>query len=158
MFAPPPEQQRAADPAPRGRATVDASGFLVDFEKPQPTPAQRILRESDTRKLERRLWHVIELAGLPLPDELEYRWALPERQFRADGFYRPNLLIEVDGGLWMRGGGGHSHPMHLEAQHERDNLAVLLGYRCLRFTEKMIASGEAVKTLRRALQPSEVTR
>jgi hypothetical protein len=29
MFAPPAEQQRAADPAPRGRATVDASGFLV---------------------------------------------------------------------------------------------------------------------------------
>jgi hypothetical protein len=63
-----------------GRCAVVGCGCLfgpgpIDFEKPQPTPAQRILRESDTRKLERRLWHAIELAGLPLPDQLEYRWA-----------------------------------------------------------------------------------
>lgn len=60
-----------------------------------------------------------------------------------------------DGGIWMPGGSGHSHPMHLQTQHERDNLAVLLGFRVLRFTEKMIRDGSAVATIRRALQPAE---
>ncbi len=149
LFAPAVQRRQVPEPRPHGTVTVDASGVVLSYQAP---PAPKPRRD----RLERLLWRKIEEAGLPLPDELEYRFARAEgRLYRSDGFYRPNLLIEVDGGIWMAGGGGHSHPMHLESQHERDNLATLLGFRTLRFTEKMIRSGEAVRTIRRALQPAE---
>lgn len=155
LYAPPARQHQAAEPGPLGRVTVDGSGLVLDYHKPA-TPAQRILGDSERRKLEKRLWRELELAGLPLPDELEYRWARAEgRQYRADGFYRPNLLIEVDGGIWMAAAGRHNRGAGYQADHERDNLAVLLGYRVLRFTDKMISNGTAVRTIRRALQPAE---
>lgn len=158
LFAPPAPARAHAEQAARGRVTVDGNGTVLDYQR--VTPEQKKLaqyaRVSDKEKLERMLWRAIEEAGLP-PPILQYHWAKSEgRMFRSDGFYRPNWLLEVDGGIWMPGGGGHSHPMHLETQHQRDNLAVLLGFRMLRFTKVMIKSGEAVATIARALKPAEV--
>ena len=153
MFAPPP-QRVAQDPPSVGRHTIDGSGAVVDYRP--PTAEQRKLaaaaRLSEREKLERALWMRVEAAGLPLP-VLQYYWARSEgRQFRSDGAYvAERVLVEVDGGIWMPGGGGHSHPMHLETQHQRDNLAALLGWKLLRFTKRMIRSGEAVQTITRAL-------
>lgn len=136
-----------AEPPQSATVTVDGSSTVVAFRPPE--------RPSQRRKLENLLWHRMADAGLPEPVK-EYRFAESiGRQFRSDGFLAPDLLIEVDGGVWMPGGGGHSHPMHLETQHHRDNLAVILGFRVLRFTEKMIRDGTAVDHIRRALEPVE---
>ena len=67
------------------------------------------------------------------------------------------LAVEVDGGKHMirrsrRDGrpvivGDHNRPEDLA----RQNLAALLGWRILRYTPKMVASGEAVRDLKREL-------
>lgn len=130
-----------------GTAVVDSSGVVVAFTPPA--------RQSERLRLEDMLWRRIDDAVLPIPIK-QFYWARPERQFRSDFAYvAERLLLEVDGGIWMPGGGGHSHPMHLETQHHRDNLAVILGYRLLRFTEKMIRDGTAVDHIKRALQSIE---
>lgn len=99
------------------------------------------------------LWRRIEDAGLPQPAK-EFRFAVPlGRQFRADGFYEPDLLIEVDGGVFMPGGGRHTRGSGFSEDCVKTNLAAILGYRVLRFTKDMIRDGTAVDHLRRALEP-----
>lgn len=139
-------------PGPRAQGVghTDADGVVQDF--------QRVQRESERTKLERMLWRKIEEAGLPEPDEFEFRWARSEgRQYRSDGFYRLPIptLIEVDGGTWISG--GHSRGSGFEHDRRRDNLAALMGYRILRFTKEMVRDGTAVSDIRRALAGGQQT-
>jgi very-short-patch-repair endonuclease len=143
---------------------VDADGFVVAFEapKPEPTSAQRMLRQSATKRLENRLARKIELAGLPAPVR-EYHWAKSEgRQFRADfAWPEQRVLAEVQGGIWAADPGRHNRGAGYEGDCERMNLAQLLNWKVLLFTERMIGNEHqlesvAIQTLRRALQPVEV--
>jgi hypothetical protein len=61
----------------------------------------------------------------------------------------PPLLIEIDGGTWS--GGRHVTGSGVERDCEKLNAAVLLGYRCLRFTPAMVESGVALQTIEKAL-------
>ena len=84
----------------------------------------------------------------------QYRF-IPGRRYRADlAIPEHHLIIEVDGGLWMRGGrgGGHNAPLGYEHDRRRDNLAVVNGCWVLRFTPGMIASGEAAETVKKFLE------
>jgi very-short-patch-repair endonuclease len=150
-----------ADPTPRGKILVDGSGVVMQYEKPQPTSAQRILRESDRKKLEHRLARKIELAGLPAPRS-EYYWAKSEgRRFHTEFAWPEQMILaEVQGGIWAADPGRHNRGAGYEADCERENLAQLLGWKVLKFTERMIGpdtviESEAIQTLRRALQPAE---
>lgn len=153
MFAPRPKA-RVTEPAARARVTVDGSGVLLNYERQKTTPGQRILAQAASKKLENLLWHNIELAGLPLPDELEYRFAKSiGRNWRADAYYREaRLLVEVDGGTWVQG--RHNHPSGFEEDCVKLSTAAILGYRVIRVTGAMIRRGEAVELIRRALQPA----
>lgn len=98
--------------------------------------------------LEARLAWQITAAGLPIPD-IEYR-GIPGRQFRFDFAWPDKLLaVEVEGGIWIRGrhvtGTGYSRDV------EKYNLAVMAGWRVLRFTVEMIDSGEALKMITEAI-------
>lgn len=81
---------------------------------------------------------ICKMFGFPKPT-LQFRFH-PERLWRAD-FAWPDqkLLVEIEGGIWMRGGGGHSHPMGIEKDIEKHNAAVALGWRLIRVTDKMLA-------------------
>jgi very-short-patch-repair endonuclease len=81
-----------------------------------------------------------------IPYEREYRFC--ERRYRADFFIEPNLLIEIEGGIWMKGGGGHSHPMHILRDIEKGNAMTMNGYRLLRFTPDKVKSGAAIDAVR----------
>jgi very-short-patch-repair endonuclease len=145
LFAPPaPVKNLAPDPAPAGVATVDGDGLVLAFQPPARAPRR-------PSKLEAKLWNRLDRAGLPLPT-LEYRFALSEgRQYRADGAYvDAKLLIEVEGGIWV--GGRHNRGGGFDDDAEKYNLAALLGWRVLRFTNRMIADGTAIQTITRALE------
>jgi len=101
-------------------------------------------------KLETLLASQIRLARLPIP-KTEYSFAASVgRKFRAD-FAWPNrwLLVEVEGGLYSRG--RHVQPAGYQKDCQKYNLATLLGWQILRFTAKMIRSGEALNTIEKAL-------
>lgn len=95
------------------------------------------------------LW-MLRVEGLPEP-QTQYRF-LAKRRFKADFCYPDRkLIIEVDGGTWMDRG-GHSYGKGYEDDRERDNLAVLAGWRVLRFTGRMVQDGRAIETIRQALK------
>lgn len=59
-----------------------------------------------------------------------------------------NLAFECDGGKWH---GGHRRGKALEDDYERQNTAIMLRWRLLRFTNEQVLSGEAKEFLEKYL-------
>jgi hypothetical protein len=91
----------------------------------------------------------IERAGLPAP-ELE-RQVVKGRRWRFDGCWSSaGIAFEVDGAVWTQG--RHTRGAGFISDCQKLNAAALDGGRVYRFTREMIESGEAVETLRLALE------
>ncbi len=101
--------------------------------------------------LELLLLRDIRAVGLPDPVR-EFPFAHP-RKYRAD-FAWPDarLLVEVEGGAYSQG--RHTRGAGYTEDCRKYDLAVLLGWRVLRFTGEMVRDGTAVATIERALAPS----
>src|SRR5882672_4985229 len=69
--------------------------------------------------------------GVPAPTP-EYRFA-PPRRWRFDwALVEQRIALEVQGGLFLPGGGGrHSRGAALRKEHEKMNAAAALGWRVL---------------------------
>ena len=99
--------------------------------------------------LEAELALQIKALGLPEPVR-EYR-AIAGRKFRFDfAWLEQRLLVEVNGGTYTQG--AHSTGQGIARDYEKANLAVLHGWRVLTFDGKAVKSGEAVETIRKALE------
>ena len=73
----------------------------------------------------------------------EYRFA-PPRKFRFDyAWIDAKVALEIEGGIWMKGGSGHSHPMWILRDMKKGNLAASLGWKIFRFTTKEFRDGTA---------------
>lgn len=98
--------------------------------------------------LEDKLLWLIKYEGIALPQR-EYRFA-PPRKWRFD-FAWPDkgVAVEVEGGVYVRG--RHQRPKGFENDCEKYNEACLRGWRVLRFTDKHIKSGVAIKQIMTAL-------
>jgi len=100
---------------------------------------------------------LFQCRAVDLPDpEREYRFA-PPRMYRADFAWLENdppLLVEVEGGIWMRKG-GHNTGRGILRDIEKGNLAAMNGFLYLRFAAKHIHSGEAVWQIESVLKPSQ---
>lgn len=136
-----------------GRCEVVGCGCLYGpAPVPLTKPSTTARAPSQQSKLEDLVAHRIELAGLPVPTR-QYRWATDvKRQYRSDfAWPEARLLVEVQGGIWAADPGRHNRGSGYEADLSRSNLAVLLGYRMLCFSERMIRSGDAVRSITQAL-------
>lgn len=79
--------------------------------------------------------------------------AIPGRRFRFDFAYiqpEHRLLIEINGGTFVRG--GHSTGLGIRRDYEKGNLAVQHGFRVLQFDANMVKSGEAVRVTEQVLK------
>lgn len=76
-----------------------------------------------------------------------------KRKFRFD-YALPDyrLAIEIDGGIWIEGGGRHNRASGWKADQEKLNLAVTQGWRILHFTPQQQYSGYALDTIRDAMR------
>ena len=93
----------------------------------------------------------VKLARLPKPEREVF--AIPGRQFRFDFGWRPQrLLVEVQGGTFGRGRTGHSSGMGINRDCEKNNLAVLAGWRVLKVDVKHVTSGQALQWVQEALK------
>lgn len=90
----------------------------------------------------------IQLRATGIKYVREYRFA-PPRRWRADYRIDPDVLVEVEGGLWT--GGAHARPKGIIRDIEKANEAVLMGYRLLRVTPDMIKDGTALALIERAI-------
>ena len=82
----------------------------------------------------------------------EYQ-AIPGRKFRFDfAFIQPEhrLLIEINGGTYSKG--GHSTGTGINRDYEKNNLAVLNGWRVLSFDTKQVKSGAALEVVEKFLR------
>ena len=77
---------------------------------------------------------------------------VPGRQWRFD-FWFPDagIAVEVEGGTKF-GKSRHSRGDGFEEDCRKYNAASLAGIRLLRFTTRQVKSGEAIDTIRKALQ------
>ena len=83
----------------------------------------------------------ISAAGLPEPQR-EYP-LIPGRRFRADfAWPEHKLAVEIEGGTWVNG--RHVRGTGYMNDCRKYNLAVLHGWRVLRFTSEMVRDGEAL--------------
>ena len=92
----------------------------------------------------------LQLKAAKIPFEREFRF-FPPRRWRFDFVLVPlSLLIavEVEGGAWS---GGHKRGAAADTDCQKHNAAMLDGWRTLRFTPAMVASGEALETIETAL-------
>lgn len=90
----------------------------------------------------------LQLDAAKIPYERQYR-AIPARRFTWDFYFKPNLLLEVQGGIWHRG--GHSTGTGITRDAEKNNLATLAGFRSLMVTSEHIKSGKALAWIIEAL-------
>ncbi len=77
----------------------------------------------------------------------------PPRRWRAD-FAWPleRLIVEIEGGLFIPGGGRHQRTKGFENDCLKYNAMVLLGYRCLRFTGVQLKNGIAERFIKHVFQ------
>lgn len=81
----------------------------------------------------------------------EYRFH-PTRRFRFDfAIPEKKLAIEIEGGIWLGRNGAHSSGKGILRDMEKNNLAVLEGWRILRVTPQQVKNGEAHNLIDRAL-------
>jgi len=81
----------------------------------------------------------------------EYR-AIPGRRYVWDfAFPEQKLLVEVQGGVWMRTRSGHSTGTGVRRDCQKLNIATLNGWRSLAFTSDLVANDEAVYVIADAL-------
>lgn len=98
--------------------------------------------------------------GLPKP-ELEYKFH-PDRRWRFD-FAWPDvgtnisiplksfslLALEVDGGIWIRG--GHNRGAQMKKDWEKRNEAAALGWRIIYVEPRDLCTEETVNLIKRCL-------
>ena len=74
----------------------------------------------------------------------------PPRRWRFDFahcIYK--LAVEIDGAIWVQG--RHNRGAGAEKDMEKMNQAILSGWRCFRFSPRMVAEGEALRVIEAAI-------
>ena len=80
----------------------------------------------------------------------EYQ-AIPGRRFRFDFAWKKEwLLVEINGGTYSKG--AHSTGTGINRDYEKNNLAVLNGWRVLSFDTKQVKSGAALEVVEQFLR------
>lgn len=98
-------------------------------------------------ELEEQLWLLIlNEPDIPRPKR-QFKFH-PDRRWKAD-FAWPdeNLLVEVQGGVWIKG--GHTRGKGFIKDRERNNEAQLIGFFVLEVCREHIESGKAIEWIKR---------
>jgi hypothetical protein len=95
----------------------------------------------------------LEQAGIAFQREVRFN---PERRWRFDfAWVQPGgglYAVEIEGGSFT---GGHKRGRAYESDCEKNNEAVLRGWRVFRFTPAMVDDGRALAVIRQALGVEE---
>jgi very-short-patch-repair endonuclease len=121
--------------------------MVADLNRPDgKTLYQSLVRQSQKVKWEEMFSVQLKTLGVPSPVQ-QFKF-VPDRKFSAD-FAWPDrmILVELEGGIWRRGGGAHSHPSNILRDIEKQTLAAFHGYRVFRFWENDIKSWTAAKMM-----------
>lgn len=91
--------------------------------------------------------------GLPEP-VAEYRFC--ERRWKFDwAWVDRKLALEVEGGIWIAGGGRHNRPAGMLKDFAKYNRAAVLGWRILKCTPRTLCTTETIEAIRQSMNPHE---
>lgn len=91
----------------------------------------------------------MHMAAVGLKPVREFRFH-EERRWRFDfAFPATKVAVEVEGATYTNG--RHTRGSGFERDAEKYNAAAMLGWRVLRFTARMVKSGQAVRAIETAL-------
>lgn len=115
--------------------------------------AQRLARKQAAEDLAGTFLALLRQFGVPVA-EREFKFC--ERFWRFD-FAWPDhkVALEVDGGIWLKGGGRHTRGAGWLKDAEKLNTAASLGWRLLRTTPSGLHDLETIALIRRTLTPTE---
>jgi hypothetical protein len=78
------------------------------------------------------------------PSSATHKW-------RCDFVFKDQkLMVEIDGGIWVKG--AHGHPVDILRNMKKQNDAMLLGFQVIRFTPAEVKNGDAVSFTQAVLQ------
>lgn len=104
---------------------------------PHAEEYQRLVKKAIKTKWEDRFRTLVKGLGAP-PWREQYLFHV-SRKWRFDfAWPERKIAFEMEGAIWMRGGGGHSHPLGIEKDIEKYNSAALAGWCVIRITDKML--------------------
>lgn len=86
--------------------------------------------------------------GLMVVPELQFA---PPRKWRFDFAFENQVALEVQGGLFIPGGGRHNRGAALLKEHEKLNSAAKLGWRVLYCTPQNLCMQETVDLVKGAI-------
>lgn len=116
----------------------------LGIEPGKPKPRQKAERVSDG------FLALLKAHGLPTP-EPEYRFH-PVRRWRFDwAFVGAKVALEIDGGVWLKGGGRHNRGKGFVNDMAKLNAAACLGWRVLRCVPADLKSGAVIPLLKEAI-------
>lgn len=76
----------------------------------------------------------------------------PERKWRFDFFFpEVQMAVEVEGGVWLEGGGRHNRGKGYIGDLEKYNQAQTMGIQVLRFTPDQLLCEEAIQIINKAI-------
>ena len=94
----------------------------------------------------------LQLKALKIEFTREYKFH-PSRKWSADFHLTDTkILIEVEGGIWMEGGGRHNRGKGYINDMEKYNAASMLGYQILRFSTQQVSAGVAIEQIERIIK------
>jgi len=122
------------------------SGVDIDaaHKKLPKKEADKQLARAEREKWERAWKLQVRAAGLPeMAEQFKFH---PDRQWKLDFSYPElRLGVEVEGGIWRKGGGAHSHPLNIERDIEKHNALIMARWTVFRFTPQIITSGTGLR-------------
>jgi len=123
--------------------------------KRKETPEQAAMREA--RKLRAQVRDaaflaMLDAASLPRPTP-EFHFAESiGRHWRFDWAFVPQFIaLEVEGGVFLKGGGRHNRGAGYAADLEKYSRAAVMGWRILRVVPSKLAKPETIEMIREAL-------
>lgn len=82
----------------------------------------------------------------------EYKF-LENRRFRFDyAIPEYKIAVEVEGGIWMKGGGAHSRPQNILRDMEKYTLANIEGWVVIRRTPSDLIKNDTIHLIKKAIQ------
>ena len=120
-----------------------------------PKAARRARQKAREEEYQRRVEVFTRLlAGLgEVPPVQELQFALPSREWKFDlAWPEARVALEVDGGVFMPGGGRHTRGAGFREDQAKTNAAALLGWRVLRILPEQLDKSSTAAMVAQALR------
>ena len=105
----------------------------------------KVKSEKVPNEFEAKLARELKVLRIEFQQEFEFHQV---RKWRADfHLIGKKILVEVEGGIWIQGGGRHTRAKGYLGDMEKYNAATMMGFQVIRFSTDQVKSGHAIQQI-----------